>query len=103
MEPTPQETHYTNEFAAWEDGLSEGDRAKVSVRLRRIEKGLFGDNHSVGEGVSELVFRDGAGYRVYFARSGNNVILLTGGTKNTQQKDIAKAKTMWREIKERGQ
>jgi putative addiction module killer protein len=96
LEPTPQELQYTNEFAKWEDRLRGDLRGVVRVRLLRVEKGLFGDSHSVGEGVSELVFDDGPGTRVYFGRSGNNVVLLSGGNKRTQSKDIAKAHKMWR-------
>ena len=98
MEPTPQELQYTNEFAKWEDDLLAEVRAKVRVRLRRVEKGLFGDSHSVGDGILELVFKDRPGTRIYFVRSGSNVILLTGGNKGTQSRDIVKAKKMWRQI-----
>lgn len=98
MEPPPQELIYTNEFADWEDSLSGEFRAQLRVRLVRVEKGNFGKSHSVGEGVAELVFKDRPGSRVYFGRSGNKVILLTGGNKSSQQKDIVKAKRMWREI-----
>lgn len=98
MEPVPQEIIYTNEFADWEDSLRGEFRGQLRVRLVRTEKGNFGKSHSVGEGVSELVFNDRPGSRVYFGRSGNKVILLTGGDKSTQRKDILKAKRMWREI-----
>jgi putative addiction module killer protein len=63
-----------------------------------VEKGLFGESHGVGGGVLELIFRDGPGTRVYYGISGNRVILLTGGNKGRQAKDIARAKDMWREI-----
>jgi putative addiction module killer protein len=98
LEPTPKELQYTNDFADWEDALRGDVRGIVRVRLLRVKKGLFGDSHSVGDGVSELVFKDGPGTRIYFGRSGNNLILLTGGNKGTQSRDIPKAKKMWREI-----
>ena len=98
MEPIPKELIYTNEFADWEEGLRGEFRGKLRVRLAHVEKGHFAKSHSVGDGVCELVFKDRPGSRVYFGRSGNKVILLTGGDKSTQQKDIVRAKSMWREI-----
>jgi putative addiction module killer protein len=98
LEPTPQELQYTNAFAHWEDSLRGEFRGQLRVRLVRVEKGNFGNSHGVGEGVSELIFKDRPGSRVYFGRSGNKVILLTGGDKSSQQKDVAQAKKMWREI-----
>lgn len=97
MEATPQNLEYTDEYEAWEDSLDARLRGIVRVRLRRVEKGLFGKSHSVGEGVSELVIDEGPGYRVYYGRSGNRVILLTGGAKKTQARDINVAKSLWRE------
>ena len=73
-------------------------RGYVRVRLRKVEKGLFGEHHSVGDGVAELVFRDHPGTRIYYGRSGIRAFLLTGGNKRTQNRDIAKAKAIWREI-----
>jgi putative addiction module killer protein len=98
LHPTPKDLQYTNEFANWEDGILADIRGRVRVRLRRVEKGLFGNSHGVGDGVQELVFKDHPGTRVYYGRSGDAVILLTGGNKKTQTRDIAKAKDMWREI-----
>jgi putative addiction module killer protein len=98
LEVIPQELKYTDEFADWEERLPGDVRGKVRIRLLRVEKGLFGAGHGVGNGVHELVFKDHPGTRVYYGRSGNSVILLTGGNKRTQTRDIAKAKDMWREI-----
>jgi len=79
-------------------------QARVRVRLRRLEAGLFGDCASVGEGVLELREHHGAGCRVYFARHGNTVvILLCGGTKRSQEGDIRLAKEYWAEWKRRQQ
>ncbi len=71
---------------------------KVVARLERIEEGNFGEHRSVGEGVSELVINFGPGYRVYYGLDGADiVILLVGGSKATQQKDIDAAKQYWRQ------
>lgn len=64
-------------------------------RLDRVEKGLLGDCESVGDGVYELRIDVGPGYRVYFGQDGDIVVLLGGGTKKTQARDIATAKTHW--------
>lgn len=72
------------------------------MRLRRVSNGNFGDSKSVGEGVSELKVDVGAGYRVYFGKHGQAlVILLCGGDKGSQQSDIALAKTYWSDWKRR--
>ncbi len=77
-------------------------QAKVRVRLKRLEAGIFGDCEPVGDGVLELREHLGAGYRVYFGRHGQRiVILLCGGTKKTQNADIKTAKTYWADWKRR--
>lgn len=80
----------TDEFAAWLRRLRDPlARARVQVRLDRLQLGLVGDVKPVGEGVSELRVNYGPGYRVYFAQRGAAVvILLAGGDKRTQQRDI---------------
>lgn len=76
--------------------------AKVRIRLKRLEAGIFGDCDPVGDGVLELREHLGAGYRVYFARHGQTmVILLCGGTKKTQPADIKTAKKYWADWKRR--
>ena len=76
-------------------------RARILARIRLAELGNFGDYEPVGEGVMEMRIHDGPGYRVYYARTGNTVyLLLTGGDKSTQKRDIAKAIAIWRTIKE---
>ena len=71
-------------------------QARILARLRQVEAGNLGDSRSVGEGVIELRVDVGAGYRVYSARSGQTlVILLCGGDKSTQHKDIQRAKEFW--------
>ena len=77
-------------------------QAKVRVRLKRLEAGIFGDCEPVGDGVLELREHLGAGYRVYFGRHGQHiVILLYGGTKKTQSTDIKTAKAYWADWKRR--
>lgn len=71
-------------------------RAQIEIRLRRLSVGNFGDCKPVGEGVLELRIDIGAGYRLYCARRGQQlVILLCGGDKRTQDADIQRAKTYW--------
>ena len=69
------------------------------MRLTRIEAGNLGDYKSVGDGVQELRFFFGKGYRVYFGfREGKIILLITGGGKDSQTKDIKKAKAIWKEL-----
>jgi putative addiction module killer protein len=86
-----------NPFREWLGGLRDRQaRARIRVRLNRIRLGNFGDCKGVGRGVSELRVPHGSGYRVYFGRKGNMVvILLHGGDKKTQSKDIALAQAYW--------
>jgi putative addiction module killer protein len=90
-------------FKEWLDGLRDvAGRAKIRVRLDRVRLGNLGDNRSVGEGVRELRVDFGPGYRVYFGFDGNRaVLLLLGGDKSSQDKDIARAKEYWREYQGR--
>ncbi|MSQ73460.1 MAG: type II toxin-antitoxin system RelE/ParE family toxin [Betaproteobacteria bacterium] len=77
-------------------------QAKVRIRLKRLEAGIFGDCKPVGDGVLELREHSGAGYRVYFGRHGLSiVILLCGGSKKTQATDIKTAKGYWADWKRR--
>lgn len=86
-----------NPFRDWLEGLRDRQaRARIRVRLNRIRLGNFGDCKSVGGGVSELRIPHGPGYRVYFGHKENTVvILLYGGDKKTQSKDIALAQEYW--------
>jgi len=77
-------------------------QAKIRVRLKRLEAGMFGDCEPVGDGVLELREHLGAGYRVYFGRHGKAVvILLCGGSKKTQPPDIKTARQYWADWKRR--
>jgi putative addiction module killer protein len=86
-------------FTAWLDDVKdERAAARIVTRIRRMEIGNAGDVRSVGEGVSEIRIDYGPGYRVYFTRRGMTlVILLCGGDKKSQRKDIALAKRMAKE------
>ena len=90
-------------FTEWLDGLRDkAASARIRIRLRRIEAGNLRDCEPVGEGVSELRIHVGAGYRVYFGRYGQKVILLLcGGDKSSQSSDIRTAKALWAEWKQR--
>ena len=90
----------TIEFIEWLTGLRDIQaRARIAKRIDRIAQGNFGDARSVGDGVSELRFDFGPGYRIYYARRGDVVlILLCGGDKDSQARDIERAKIMAREI-----
>jgi putative addiction module killer protein len=86
-------------FTAWLDNVKdERAAARIVTRIRRMEIGNAGDVRSVGEGVSEIRIDYGPGYRVYFTRRGRTlVILLCGGDKKSQRKDIALAQRMAKE------
>jgi putative addiction module killer protein len=90
------EIRETLAYARWFAGLRDGNaRARIDVRIQRLSLGNQGDVRAVGEGVSELRIDYGPGYRVYFTRRGTTVvILLAGGDKSTQAKDIMKAKEL---------
>ena len=90
-------------LADWLESLRDKQaQAKIRVRIRRLEAGNFGDCYPVGEGVNELREHLGAGYRVYFGRHGQTVvILLCGGAKKSQPADIKTAKTYWEDWKRR--
>jgi putative addiction module killer protein len=82
----------TEEFEAWLDGLTDPKAQKAIAReIVKFEGGLFGDVKAIGK-ISEARIHYGPGYRIYFTRISNTVyLLLAGGTKRTQKKDIAKA------------
>lgn len=90
----------TQTFQAWLDGLRDM-RAQVSIarRIERMAAGNLGDVKPVGDGISELRVDVGAGYRVYFVqRGGHLVIVLAGGDKSSQARDIQRAKQLAKEL-----
>lgn len=89
-------------FDEWLDELNDKRAvARILARLARVRLGNLGDCKSVGEGVSELRVDHGPGYRVYFGQQGQTlVVLLCGGDKRTQERDIRLAKEYWRKFKE---
>lgn len=88
-----REIHQTELYARWFDGLRDRQaRARILVRVRRLSLGNPGDVRPVGDGVSEMRIDYGPGYRVYFAARGKRlIVLLAGGDKRSQQRDIATA------------
>ena len=92
----------TDAFDAWLSKLKDTRaKARIIKRIRSAERGNFGDCEPVGGGISEMRIHFGPGYRVYFTRVGNEVyLLLYGGTKRGQQRDIIKAKGLVRLLKE---
>lgn len=86
-------------FTEWLYGLRDVmGRKRILARVSRLQQGNYGDCEPVGEGVSELRMFFGSGYRVYFGEQGNNiVVLLHGGDKGSQSKDIEQAKIYWKE------
>lgn len=87
-------------FAEWFAELEPMASARIARAIVRMEQGNFSNAKGVGEGVMEYKIDFGTGYRVYFGRDGDTiVILLTGGTKKRQQRDIDAAKAYWRDYK----
>jgi len=91
-------------FSDWLNSLKDQKaKARILHRLSKASLGNFGDCEPVGEGVSEMRIHHGPGFRVYFVRDGAAVyVLLCGGDKSSQRRDIARAKRMARELKESG-
>ena len=91
------------EFDGWLRRLADiKAKARILARIKSAEKGNFGDCGPVGEGVSEMRVHVGPGYRVYFTRREAVVyVLLCGGDKSSQRRDIEKAKALARELRDR--
>ena len=90
-------------FTTWLDKLDTRDRTIILARLARVRLGNLGDCKSIkdGEGILELRIDYGPGYRIYLGRKGVTlIVILIGGDKGSQTKDIAKAKMYWRTFKE---
>ena len=96
------DAHGGSPFGEWFSALNAPAAAKVTTALLRIEAGNFSNVKSVGSGVYEYRIDFGPGYRIYFGKEGDRlVILLGGGSKKRQQSDIAEAITLWAEYKKR--
>lgn len=91
------EIKFQPEFAKWLGGLKDiKAKVKIADRIDRMSKGNLGDHKSVGKGVSETKIEYGPGYRIYFSRKGNAlIIVLAGSAKKDQGKTITKAQTLW--------
>jgi putative addiction module killer protein len=94
------EIEATSVYAAWFQSLRDrAARTRIAARVIRLQAGNFGDAKSVGAGVYELRLAFGPGYRVYYTRRGARIILLLcGGDKSTQSRDIARAKQLVSEL-----
>ncbi len=90
-------------YTEWFRGIrDESAKIRIAARMRQIESGNLGDTKPVGGGVIELRIHVGAGYRVYCGQHGQClVILLCGGDKDSQSKDIARAKMLWADWRRR--
>lgn len=94
------EVRQTDLYARWFKGLRDRQaRARILVRIRRLSLRNAGDVRPIGEGVSEMRIDYGSGYRVYFVRRGEElVVLLAGGDKDTQRRDIGTARELARNL-----
>ena len=109
MEALPRTIEYYQDikgkvhFAEWIAGLDANTRARINIRLRKVERGNLGDHHSEGSGIFALIFDFGPGYRVYFGLTDEQkvVLLLSGGDKRRQNQDIQEAIRLWEEYKAR--
>ena len=98
-----QTTEGKTPLTEWLRGLRDGPtRGRIVARLDRLKAGLLGDWKSVGGGIGELRIDHGPGYRVYYAQEGKTLILLLcGGDKDSQEKDIETAYAYWKDYKAR--
>ena len=94
------EVRETTIFSDWLESLSDNvTRTRIQARILRLRSGNPGDVKSIGEGVAEMRIHHGSGYRIYFVKKGSElIILLAGGDKSTQSKDIRKALSLARNL-----
>ncbi len=93
---------WTDEFRRWLYGLRDQTvRARILFRIKKASSGNFGDCKPVGDGIAEMRIHFGPGYRVYYGQRGEvTYLLIAGGDKSTQSRDIARAKAEWKAIRE---
>jgi putative addiction module killer protein len=93
----------TAHFSRWLSRLSDlRAKAKILIRIKRAESGNVGQHRSVGGGVMEMIVDTGPGYRVYFATAGREaLVLLAGGSKRSQRRDIILARERWSDFRSR--
>lgn len=95
-----QDQHGYEPLVKWLESIRDLTiRARISNRLRRLELGNLGDCKSLGQGIYEPRLHFGSGYRVYFGQNDKTIILLYGGTKHSQFKDIKLAQKYWADYK----
>lgn len=96
------DAHGRSPFGRWFERLDAHAAARVTTAIARMGQGNFSNVEPVGEGVSECKIDFGPGYRVYFGKDGREiVVLLGGGTKKRQARDIANAKSLWADFRRR--
>jgi putative addiction module killer protein len=88
-------------FAAWSDGLDREAAAKVAAALARTQQGNLSNAKGIGAGVHEYRIDFGPGYRIYFGKDGDRVVILVGGRKKRLQEDIHTAPARWQDYKQR--
>ena len=96
-----QNPHRREPFTEWLESRDQKTQERIQALLDRLVDGNFGDCKPVGEGIFEIRLRFGADYRIYFGEVDNTIVLLLcGGNKSSQRRDIERAKTYWQEYKE---
>ena len=87
----------------WLESLEDpATRARIEIRIQRLSRGLFGNTKYLQDGVHELKFDFGPGYRIYFGKDGSRIVLLLcGGDKSTQKKDVRNAIKYWKDYEAR--
>ena len=97
-----RDNNETEPFTEWLNSLKDqSGKRRIITRLRRLEQGNYGDCKALGQGVHELRLFFGAGYRIYFGEDGDKiVVILCGGDKSSQSKDIEFAQNCWEDYKD---